>query len=645
MGKLDDLFDHVEAQSSKSTLDALFDQAETGNNLPAPGHGMGDVKLAESRADGMNHGEAIPGIPGLGGENIPPLAPPKRPPNIPAYTPDDPNLAQILAPSTFNPKPTIQQPVYDENGKVKDYVPTEPSNPLAPVQDVGSLATRTLGAAVPAEFSRGTNSGGQLKTFTQAMADPESGLGRAVRDHLSNTIAERFGNMGDQDRSIWQKAIDATLMGAAVAGYGATTLLEDPTTLILGVAKTPAIFAKFSPEMKTAIAKFSGLDQAALERASKIPTKEIEAAAGTQKEQAANLLKATSPEGIDQVQAPLQAQKTAMEMAANGKTKVRIDTPSPNAIDFGKPLRDMETGKTMDYPMDVLRKAGNVSEGLTEEKKIADQAQKQFENLQSQYQGKKVIDVADAVDLKQRVQKILKGAYGQETPGYKNIMKAFGASARVAIENAVANHVSPEYVPLMRKIADNYSKFDDVKDIFSDDAFRSASKLSNIGTTTNEKALNALKNLDAMLQEGGVDSHFADDAMKAYTAKQLGVKPGEKLAGVSVLHTGKALHGMMLGSLMGSAAGPHGTGLGALLGMMMASPKGAVNSYRVLNWASQASKDSRAMGLLNAISKTRNASAVLKLSDELDKLAVPTEMPFRNVADNANAEDQYAISK
>lgn len=528
--------------------------------------------------------------------------------------------------------------------------------PVSPAEKAGRTAvkgffdllqapTRAAGSAAAQlpEPIRVTSATGGEKGFLEGMADPETGVLRAAREWLGKMVSERMADATDEERAYASKVGHALLGELAAAGYLATSALEDPATAIsagaASVAKIPGKVAKIAPAVRTVVAKEAGnLPEDALRHGAKLTNAEIEAAAGTEGEIAERVQKAIKYPGQMEVQRPLLNQAEAIEGSAPASVKARIDTPSPNAADAGKVLKDTDTGKPMKYPMEILREKGTLKKGTTEEKALAAKVKEQYDNLQDLVNKKKVIQVKDALDLKKRLQSIVEASYGMDAPAYKQIIKATAAATRVSVEEAVTGHVSKEYVPLMRKIRDNYQKFGEAEDVFTDDVMTTAAKLVGTRKDTPE-VYKALENLDGMLREAGIETNLAEEARRARTAKRLGVQPGGKLAGVNISHTGKSVKGLLTGALLGSALGPKGMALGAFYGLSVGSPKGALRTYRMLEWAEKAAADPKAASKLQTILSTRNAAVIARVGAELDAMTLPANaIPFPALPKAAEAE-------
>lgn len=225
----------------------------------------------------------IPGIPGIGGEKLAPPGPPVRPPDEPAPPPPegDPSLGQQLFPNTLNPKAKTQEPVRDADGNITGYVPVEQGSAMDPVSDMVGYMARYVGAAVPSKSTRGTNADGSTKTFHQALANPKAGLGLALREHLADIVAEKIA-LKKTDRPLLLKFVDTAIEDLAAAGYAATTIAEDPSVILTGLASGAVKgLEHLAPRAKALVQATSKLPGASLERAAGDLTS-VQAAAETQ---------------------------------------------------------------------------------------------------------------------------------------------------------------------------------------------------------------------------------------------------------------------------------------------------------------------------------------------------------------------------
>lgn len=202
----------------------------------------------------------IPGIPGMGGDKIRPQRDPVRPADIPAPPPpENPTLAQMILPSTMNPKGVQYAPRYapDSSGRVEEYVPTSSGSVLDPLGDVAGLPARLLGSAsdpVLPGNARGDNADGSRKSFGQGMANPETGVMRPVREKLGGVIADQLAKATDEEKPYIQRVGNALLAELAGLGYVGAAAAEDPTILVPGAATPKAVAAaeKLGPKIRAA---------------------------------------------------------------------------------------------------------------------------------------------------------------------------------------------------------------------------------------------------------------------------------------------------------------------------------------------------------------------------------------------------------
>lgn len=141
------------------------------------------------------------------------------------------------------------------------------------------------------------------------------------------------------------------------------------------------------------------------------------------------------------------------------------------------------------------------------------------------------------------------------------------------------------------------------------DKFQAATKLGNITSAAQKKALAELQSLDALF-----GTEFTQDAVSAYRAKQLQMGESGKLPAMGNIRTGKAAAAATSGGGVGlsigaSVGGPIGAGLGSIIGsgsgFFAQSPAGAVMMFRALNrleraGVSDATKAAVSQGLRSA---------------------------------------------
>lgn len=191
----------------------------------------------------MNGKKPIPGIPGPFGfakapEGDVPM--PSEPPPAPKMDLANPSLSSMILPSTMQGGSMQWSPIRDQDGRITQWVPTQSSNPFAPIGDVAGLATRGLGAAIPTEATRGKNQDGTKKSFKQAMADSETGLMRAPRAALEKQMVKDYQIFKDPNSDPGQKAEAMRRMVGAGTLYFGASLVEDPLVMLTGIEKLAA---------------------------------------------------------------------------------------------------------------------------------------------------------------------------------------------------------------------------------------------------------------------------------------------------------------------------------------------------------------------------------------------------------------------
>lgn len=111
--------------------------------------------------------------------------------------------------------------------------------------------------------------------------------------------------------------------------------------------------------------------------------------------------------------------------------------------------------------------------------------------------------------------------------------------------------------------------------------------LENAGSKAKRSDLEDLKKLDDLLGLEGKD-RFSEQAKSFYLGKQLGMTEKGKLSWGSGIRTGKVGLGLGAGLVAGGAVdgtegGISGAGIGAVAGVAMQSPAGALAAYKLLN--------------------------------------------------------------
>ena len=121
---------------------------------------------------------------------------------------------------------------------------------IAPITDLGSVGIRTLGAAA-AEAGMTSASGGETD-FYKALANPETGIGKPLRDAFAEVVSENIDKVKDEDRPYFNRVMHTLLAEAGATGYLLTTTLEDPLVIgSIGKAGVRAL-SKFTKEAAAA---------------------------------------------------------------------------------------------------------------------------------------------------------------------------------------------------------------------------------------------------------------------------------------------------------------------------------------------------------------------------------------------------------
>jgi hypothetical protein len=102
---------------------------------------------------------------------------------------------------------------------------------VAGVGDALSAPTRIAGATAGSLGYDGATGGD--KPFLDALADPQTGLARPLREGAANMVAESLSGGEDGERGI----LDYSKAAAGALGYVAGSVVEDPTAIVGGIAK------------------------------------------------------------------------------------------------------------------------------------------------------------------------------------------------------------------------------------------------------------------------------------------------------------------------------------------------------------------------------------------------------------------------
>ena len=111
-----------------------------------------------------------------------------------------PGFVDMVAPGlTRDQTPQEQERAADRAKRVagKPYDPYSTFTEADPRLGEGAMnamntGARTIGAAIPTEFTRGKNEDGSMKSFTEAMADPNTGPLRGIREKYEQRLGENL---------------------------------------------------------------------------------------------------------------------------------------------------------------------------------------------------------------------------------------------------------------------------------------------------------------------------------------------------------------------------------------------------------------------------------------------------------------------
>jgi hypothetical protein len=133
-----------------------------------------------------------------------------------------------------------------------------------------NVGGRAIGAAIPTDFTRGTNEDGSSRSFSEAMADPETGVTRGAREFTGEGFRSNWQTMRES-KGFLAKAGHAFKAGMHGLGFLASTLLE-PTgagALRKGVKGAQAVAtggSSVAKDVAQTYIKETGVPTAALER-------------------------------------------------------------------------------------------------------------------------------------------------------------------------------------------------------------------------------------------------------------------------------------------------------------------------------------------------------------------------------------------
>lgn len=508
------------------------------------------------------------------------------------------------------------------------------------VDDVGSMLTRA-GGSIASKLGLTSATGGKSMSFAEGMQDPNTSYMRAAKDYLSKVIQEKWGNLSNDERSYISQVGDALVMELAGAGYLGSVIAEDPSNVgSAGLSAVKAVTPSMVRGGKSAVSFMAGnIPQQHLDKAARTPLSTLEAAAGTEDKIAHEVADATSPETRKKIFDPLEQQ--ADQIVSDPKFKVRVDQSGKGKIK-ASPLQEYDldasgnvvpTGKTSKYPVEQyqgdLKDLEDISTSL-ESKALVERGKKQFEAINEKIRDRKIISGEEAVNLKRDFQNLASSVYGIEgkADALDNIYKGFAASLRKSLEQTAVNQGKPEYVKVMREIANKNDFFKEMNRTFtgkiSQDKVKQARKsIEKIGSKKAKEELEQLEQLDKIITEAtGLPSDMAERALLAHTAKSLGIEPGKTIPVWNIVNNGKTVWGSLIGGMFAGAASkgdPLITVLGGIAGQVATSPKAARLYYQGMNLAEAAMKSKRVATLLNSMKATGSATALARMEKELEK--------------------------
>ena len=189
-----------------------------------------------------------------------------------------PGVVDMLAPSLNRPQTDAEK---SRLAQAAEQVKANPYNPNAQywtadprhaeaAMDVINAPTRALGAIVPHSATRGTNDDGSTKSFTEAMADTQTGPFRAIREKYEARFGENLRGMKEATNP-FEKVTRA--IGAGLDGIGllaASALEPGAGTIAKAFGKAAKLTATLGRSAARTTAqtylKETGVPEAALQR-------------------------------------------------------------------------------------------------------------------------------------------------------------------------------------------------------------------------------------------------------------------------------------------------------------------------------------------------------------------------------------------
>ncbi len=220
---------------------------------------------------------------------------------------------------------------------------------------------------------------------------------------------------------------------------------------------------------------------------------------------------------------------------------------------------------------------------LTPEKqKTIAKLEKVLELADQQLQGRETLSAVEAIEFKRAYQDVLAEQYkSRDSDEYFGVYKRLAHSLRVGIEEAAEESKNPEYITIMRNLANKLQVIDRVETRFLGGQLSKAQEKAagQIRMITNDAKKPALRDLRAL--DGLFGTNFAERAKDIGFAKMLEMS-AEGIPLVPLHKTGKALMGVSaLGNLYSAKEGDANPM--AILGLLMSSPRMAVYAFKGLD--------------------------------------------------------------
>lgn len=189
-----------------------------------------------------------------------------------------PSVMDMIAPGYNRELTDAEKTRQDEQVKMLKANPYDPyaaynladPRPTEVLMQAVNAGTRAVGAAIPSAMTRGTNEDGSTKSFGEAMADPNTGLFRPIREKYEQRFGENLTAMKEATNP-FDKVLSGVAAGLDGIGLLASSALEPG---VGSIAKAFGRASKFSLTLGKSAAqtaaqtylKETGVSEAALQR-------------------------------------------------------------------------------------------------------------------------------------------------------------------------------------------------------------------------------------------------------------------------------------------------------------------------------------------------------------------------------------------